>query len=153
MKFNFRLQKVLEQRKILENLAKAELSEAMVILNQSTDLLQHLVDEKKKARVKSFTTETNSVLMDELKTSILSQASRFQILQDIRIEKQKKVVEENEKVVESLREILKNKAIDYKIIEKVKSKKIEEFIRDLIKLEQKESDDVNVSRILMGNKK
>ncbi|MBL7545588.1 MAG: flagellar export protein FliJ [Bdellovibrionaceae bacterium] len=153
MKFNFRMQKVLEHRKVQEDLAKTDFQLALVRLNAEIEILQSMVDQKKKARVKSFEVETNPLVTSTLQNAILEESSRFQVLQDVRIEKQKAVIAEWEKEVESKREILKSKAIDYKIIEKVKDKKKQQFLEEESKKEQKENDEISILRHASRNKK
>lgn len=153
MKFNFRMQKVLEHRKIQEDLAKTDFQLALAKLNSEIEYLQSLVDQKKKARVKSFELEINASVPNALQNSILSDSNQFQKLQDVRIANQKLVVEENEKEVESKREILKTKAIEYKIIEKVKEKKKQQFVDEANKSEQKENDEISILRFSSRNKK
>ena len=147
------MQKVLEHRKIQEDLAKTDFQLALAKLNSEIEYLQSLVDQKKKARVKSFELEIDLSIPNALQNSILSDSNRFQKLQDVRIANQKLVVEENEKEVESKREILKTKAIEYKIIEKVKEKKKQQFIDDANKSEQKENDEISILRFSSRNKK
>ena len=147
------MQKVLEHRKIQEDLAKTDFQLALAKLNSEIEYLQSLVDQKKKARVKSFEFEIDLSIPNALQNSILSDSNRFQKLQDVRIANQKLVVEENEKEVESKREILKTKAIEYKIIEKVKEKKKQQFIDDANKSEQKENDEISILRFSSRNKK
>ncbi len=147
------MQKVLEHRKIQEDLAKTDFQLALAKLNSEIEYLQSLVDQKKKARVKSFELEINASVPNALQNSILSDSNQFQKLQDVRIANQKLVVEENEKEVESKREILKTKAIEYKIIEKVKEKKKQQFVDEANKSEQKENDEISILRFSSRNKK
>ncbi len=153
MKFNFRMQKVLEHRKVQENLAKTDFQVAQSRLNEEVEKLQNMIDQKKKARVKSFELETGFDVPNSLRNGILEESSRFQKLQDVRIEKQREIIAEWEKEVESKREILKTKAIEYKIIEKVKDKKKQQFIDDANKKEQNENDEISILRFASRNKK
>ena len=153
MKFNFRMQKVLEHRKVQEDLAKTDFQLALAKLNSEIEYLQSLVDQKKKARVTSFEIEISTGVPSALKNGILSDSSQFQGLQDVRIERQKAVVSLCEKEVESKREILKTIAIEYKIIEKVKEKKKQQSVDDANKSEQKENDEISILRFSSRNKK
>ncbi len=147
------MQKVLEHRKVQEDLAKADFQFSLSRLNTEIEYLQELVDQKKKARIKSFEIEKSGNVPSPLRNGILEESSRFQNLQDVRIENQKLVIAEIEKEVESKREILKTKAIEYKIIEKVKDKKKQQFIEDANKSEQKENDEISILRFSSRNKK
>ena len=153
MKFNFRMQKVLEHRKIQEDLAKTEFQLSLARLNSEIEYLQQLIDQKKKARVKSFEVEKSEDVPNSLRNTILADSSQFQKLQDVRIENQRLVVVEQEKEVESYREILKTKAIDYKIIDKFKEKKKQQFVEEANKSEQKENDEISILRFSSRNKK
>lgn len=147
------MQKVLEHRKVQEDLAKTDFQVSLAKLNTAVELLQSLIDQKKKARIKSYELETGNGVPSALQNGILSESSRFLKLQDVRIENQKLVVGEIEKEVESKREFLKSKAIEYKIIEKVKEKKKQQFVDDFNKAEQKENDEISILRYSGKNKK
>lgn len=147
------MQKVLEHRKVQEDLAKTDFQLALAKLNSEIERLQSLIDQKKKARVNSFELEIDLTSPNTLKNSILAESSRFQKLQDVRIEQQKRTIVECEKEVESKREILKNKAIEYKIIEKVKEKKKQQFVDEENRSEQKENDEISILRFSSRNKK
>ncbi|MBL7556306.1 MAG: flagellar export protein FliJ [Bdellovibrionaceae bacterium] len=153
MKFNFRMQKVLEHRKVQENLAKTDFQVAQSRLNEEVEKLQNMIDQKKKARVKSFELETGVDVPNSLRNGILEESSRFQKLQDVRIGKQREIIAEWEKEVESKREVLKTKAIEYKILEKVKDKKKQQFIDEANKKEQNENDEISILRFASRNKK
>jgi flagellar FliJ protein len=147
------MQKVLEHRKVQEDLAKTDFQASLAKLNTEIEFLQSLIDQKKKARVKSFELEVSDEVPSALKNGILAESSQFQKLQDVRIETQKNVVTECEKEVESKREILKTKAIEYKIIEKVKEKKKQQFVDEANRSEQKENDEISILRFSSRNKK
>lgn len=147
------MQKVLEHRKVQEDLAKTDFQMALVHLNNEVEKLQNMIDQKKKARIKSFEVEKGDAVPNSLQNGILEESSRFQKLQDVRIEKQKEIIAEWEKEVESKREILKSKAIDYKIIEKFKDKKKQQFVDEHNKNEQKENDEISILRFASRNKK
>lgn len=138
MKFKFKLDKVLRHRKILEDLAQKDFQEAMAELNKQNEVLEQLRQAKSDARSRSYEqqSQTGGQVLESLK-----QIHDFIILQDIRIEKQLQKIEECEKVVESRREILRQKAIDTKIIKKLEEKKKQQFTEEQQRLEQKEMDD------------
>jgi flagellar FliJ protein len=138
MKFKFNLDKVLRHRKILEDLAQKEFQEASAELNREVQFLEQLRDAKTEARDRAYSqqSQTGGQVLESLK-----QIHDFIILQDIRIEKQIQVIAQHEKVVESRREILRQKAIDTKIIRKLEQKKKEQFVEEQYRLEQKEMDD------------
>ncbi|MCK6598522.1 MAG: flagellar export protein FliJ [Bdellovibrionaceae bacterium] len=154
MKFKFRMQKVLEHRKTLENIAKADLESSQAKLNKEIEILQDMIDLKKRSRLLTYEAQVDTVQSTASeKKFIFSQADSFQGLQDIRIEKQKEIIKILEKEVESKREILKNRAIEYKIIDKFKEKKMEQFKDELKKKEQSEIDEIVVLRQALGRSK
>jgi flagellar FliJ protein len=153
MKFKFRMQKVLEHRKTLEDIAKSDLEDAVHRYNAEVEKLQKMIDDKKQSRVVTFDYQTDQQTSGIEKKFIFAQADSFQKLQDIRIEKQKEVVKVLEKEVESKRDFLKIKAIDYKIIDKFKDNKREQFKDELKKKEQNENDEIVILRHVSGSKK
>lgn len=153
MKFKFRMQKVLEHRKTLEDIAKSDFEKSQQVLNSEIEKLQKMIDDKRHSRVVAYDTQISDKSTGAEKKFILTQAEDFQKLQDIRIERQKQAVQIAEKEVEAKREILKNKAIDYKIIDKFKENKKEQFKEEVKKKEQSEVDEIVTLRYAAGNKK
>ncbi|GIL17633.1 MAG: hypothetical protein BroJett040_13840 [Oligoflexia bacterium] len=147
MKFKFSFQNVLKHRKILEDLAQRDFQEAQSRLYEEKNRLEKMKEEIYLARERAF-----AKTQEGGKTSpFLSQAYDFMSGQDIRIENQQIKIQECEKIVEELREILRQKAIDYKIIEGLRDKKKEEFATEQRKLEQKKADDLNMMRFRPDN--
>ncbi len=138
MKFKFKLEKVLVHRKILENIAQKDFQEAQAACNLQIDVLNRLKLEKSDARKKAFSdqSQTGGQVLESLK-----QVHDFIQLQDIRIENQIKTIAECEKLVEARREVLRQKAMDTKIIEKLKEKKKQQYLEEERIGEQKELDD------------
>jgi flagellar FliJ protein len=66
--------------------------------------------------------------------------------QDIRIQRQRQNVQAAEKLVEEKREVLRQAALEYKIMEKMREKKFEEYKQDRLAREQKEMDEQNILR-------
>jgi len=142
MKFKFSLQKVLQHRKILEDLAQREFQEAIVELNKQTAKMNEMKDAVAAARDQAFRRQSEGG-----KTSpALVQVDDFIRGQDIRMEAQKKKIIECESLVENVREILRQKAIDYKIIEELKEKQFKDYKIERRKREQKVVDDINLMR-------
>jgi len=142
MKFKFSLQKVLQHRKILEDLAQREFQEAVAELNKQTAKMNEMKDAVAAARDQAFRRQSEGG-----KTSpALVQVDDFIRGQDIRMELQKKKIIECESLVENLREILRQKAIDYKIIEELKEKQFKDYKIERRKREQKLVDDINLMR-------
>lgn len=142
MKFKFAFETVLKHRKILEDLAQRDFQEALSRLNDEKNKLEQMREEIYIARDRAFEKSQQGG-----KTSpFLSQVDEFMKGQDIRIENQQLKIQECEKIVEELREILRQKAIDYKIIEGLKDKKRDEFVIEQRKIDQKRTDDLNIMR-------
>ncbi len=141
-KFKFPLQKVMQHRKTVEDLAQRDFEEAMSEYNRQLNKLEQMEQAKKDARLHAFG--------DQYKAGKASpgliQVGDFLKGQDIRIEKQKERIKECESLVEKLREILRQRAIEYKIIEELKDRQRKEFKIEQNKKEQKRVDESNVMR-------
>ncbi|MFN8791818.1 MAG: flagellar export protein FliJ, partial [Bdellovibrionales bacterium] len=87
----------------------------------------------------TLVSQTGGQVMESLK-----QIQDFIVLQDIRIEQENKKLAEIGKLVEAKREVLQQKARDKKILERLETRKREEFQAEEARREQKEADD-NVS--------
>lgn len=149
MKFKFKLEKVLQHRKNLEDIAQKDFQEAMAALNAEINKLNEMISAVKKARDEAFKFQSEG----GKSSSSLNQVHDFMMGQDLRIERQKEKIKEHESLVENLREILRQRAIDCKIISELKEKKRVEFITEKNKLEQKKSDEQNVMRFGRGEEK
>jgi len=142
MKFKFPLQTVLRYRKTLENLAQRDFQEALGELNFQKSILQEMDEAKAQARQNAFQTQVRGGQA----TASLVQVEDYLKGQDVRLTHQRAKIQEIEKRVEELREILRTKAIDYKIIEGLKDKRQQEFRQEQNKIEQKRTDENNVMR-------
>lgn len=141
-KFNFPLQKVLQHRKIQENLAQADFLKAQEDLNQLLDDLSSLENAKTEARFLRHKNEVEGIQP----VGGLVQVHDFLQGQDLRIKKLKDQILAQETVVENLREILRNKAVEHKIIESFKEKKKQQFKQEYKKYSQKLVDDITLMR-------
>lgn len=146
MKFKFQFQNVLKHRKVLEDLAQREFQEEQALYLAEVAKLERLHQEVRDAHQKAFETQVRGGSAGPA----LSQVHEFLKLQDVRIERQQKKVQEFESRVEKLREILQQKAIDYKMIESLKERKKEEFRKESNQKEQKVADDLSTMRFLRG---
>ena len=142
MKFKFPLQTVLGYRKTLEDIAQRDFQLAMAALQAEIQILEQMEADKKAAREQAFQTQVKG---GAASTSLV-QAADYIKGQDLRLERQKAKIQEFEKRVEELREILRAKAIDYKIIEGLKDRQKEQFRIEQNKLEQKRADEGSVMR-------
>ena len=142
MKFRFPLQKVMQHRKVLEDLAQTDFQVALAALNLEIDKLAQMDDAVIQAREAAF----NKQAAGGKASASLTQVHEFLKGQDIRRERQKEKIKECESLVEKLREILREKAIDYKIMEELKERKKSEWKVQQRKAEQKQADDMTIMR-------
>lgn len=143
MKFKFKLQKVLQHRKVLENLAQAEFAEAQLNLQKAEERLQVMKDEvhASESRRHEILTGRRSAGLMFSPIEELKQIDDFLKGQKIVIERQQQKVQDLQKTVEIRREILRNKAQEVKIIDKLKEKQKAEFISEFEKDEQAQMDE------------
>jgi len=149
MKFKFALQSILRYRKTLEEIAQSEYFEALAEYNRQRQILSDMQEEIVLARERAFQNQTDGGKAGPA----LSQVHDFLKGQDIRIERQRIKIQECEVKVGELQEILRQKAIDYKIIEEMRTRKKEEFRIEKNKLEQKKVDDLNIMRFKTEDQK
>jgi flagellar FliJ protein len=133
----------------VENLAQRDFQEVLAELAKQRQILSDMQEQVTLARQGRYHKQVEGG-----KTApALSQVDDFIKGQDIRMDLQRAKIQECEKRVEELREILRLKAIDYKIIEGLKDRKSEEFKIEQKKLEQKQTDDMNTMRFRPEGKK
>lgn len=142
MKFKFPLQNVVKHRKIVEDLAQKDFLEAQAELNIEISKLEKMQQDLHDSHLR----------MGQLQMTgghqgpALSQIHEFKKGQDVRIARQQHKIQEMEKLVEEKREILRQAALDYKIIEKLREKKFEEYKHERILTEQHEADEQSILR-------
>ena len=149
MKFKFPLQKVLEHRKVLEDIAQKDLQEVVAILVEAKNLLISLQDQRRSAFDSAFQAQHSK---SGQTSEQLKQINGFIVGQKVHIERQKAKIQEIENRVEELREILREKAVDYKIIERLRERKKTEFNEEVAKKDQKEMDEIAILRKAHGNR-
>lgn len=143
MPFRFPLQKVLEHRKTLEDLAQREFQQAQAELQARLGELGRLREALLDSTFEAGRVQTSG---SSSATSSLKQIHEFQVLQRKKIEHQEAKVREAENLVEEKREILRQKAVDHKIMERLKERRFEEYRAEARDREQKESDETSVLR-------
>jgi flagellar FliJ protein len=142
MRFKFSLEKVLNHRKIQEDLAQKEFLDAQINLNKEIDKKLVLIEQKEN----SIKQRRQSIQSNQSWVSEVEQINLFLIGQDIRISQQNQRLLEFEKIVEEKREILRKAMIEVKIMDKLKEKKYEEFKKSELTKEQNELDELSVLR-------
>jgi flagellar FliJ protein len=145
-KFRFKLEKVLQHRKVLEDMAQRDLEEAVAQLISLENQVQKYHESITTARETAYQIQTQGGNPGPA----LSQIDSFIKGQEVRIERENIKIKEQQSLVENLREILRQKAIDYKILEELREKKKQEFVKEQNRLEQKENDEMNSMRFGRG---
>lgn len=138
MKFKFGLEKVLSHRKIQEDLAQRDFQEILGILNRQKEELVEFLRSIQQARQ---SVESSPGLIERVK-----QIHEFIKLQDIRVANQEIKIQETEKLVELKQEVLRQKAMDKKIIERLKEKQKKAFDAEQVRVLQKELDELVTMR-------
>ncbi len=141
-RFKFKLEKVLQHRKIQEELARKDFEESARELRSREAVLEKYQLEVVNARDEAFRLQSAG----GAPTLALMSIDDFLKGQEIRIQRQKNSIQEQLVVVENQRDILRQKAIEYKIMEELKEKKLQEFKIELDQKEQKEIDEINTQR-------
>lgn len=142
MKFKFPLQSVVRHRQIKEDLAERDFMEAQAALNAEISKLEKMQQDRHDAYIRMGALQQ----LGGAQGPALAQISEFKKGQDIRIGRQQMKVQEAQNLVEEKREILRQAALEYKIIDKLRDKKFEEYKADRLRAEQKEMDEQSVLR-------
>lgn len=142
MKFKFSMQKVLEHRKIQESLAQKDFQEAAHAYEVESVRLHKMNEQVTQAHAMAG----SRVTQGGSPGATLTQIDEFLRGQKIIIRKQEQIVEEAAKLVEAKREILRQAALDYKIMERMREKKFEEYKKERLAIEQKENDEQSILR-------
>lgn len=141
-RFRFPLDNVIKVRKTAEELAQRDFQVAQGLLHEAIQELEAMKDSKSQAFHRRHSVEVEGGAA----TPALTQIQEFLAGQDIRIARQKEKIQKIETEVERLREILREKAIDLKIIEKLKEKRLAEFKEEQTRREEKQADDQTTTR-------
>ena len=142
MKFKFPLQKVMDHRKVKESLAQKDFQDAVNILNEQQAILDKMNRDVQEAHARAGTLAQ----MGGAQGPALSQINDFLNGQKLRIAHQVQKVQQVEKLVEAKRELLRQAALDYKIMEKMRENKFEEYKAERIAQDQKEMDEQAILR-------
>lgn len=144
--FRFNLENVLNVRRTAENMAQRDFQLAQAALQDEIDRLQRMFDEKTQA----FQQRHSLASGESAAIAGLGQIQDFLVGQEILIKRQQAKIQEYETQVERLREILRERAIETKMIEKLKEKRREEFVQERNRREVKEADDQATVRFRFG---
>ena len=149
MKFKFPLQTVVRHRKIIEDLAQKDFMEAQANLNVEIQKLEKMQSDLHESHLRTGDLQKAGGQQGPA----LIQIHEFKKGQDVRIERQRYKIQEFEKIVEDKREILRQAALEYKIIEKFKEKKFEEYKFNRNIEEQNEADEQSILRFGRNSEK
>ena len=142
MKFKFSLEKVLKHRILQMDLARRDFITAQNVLDAAIATRDNMIAEKQK----------NILHRSEIvgaKTGWQEEAAQINLYlsgQDLRIARQNESLKKLEKEVESYREILLKALTEAKMMERLKEKKKEEFIKTYFENETKELDEISTLR-------
>lgn len=141
-KFKFKLEKVLMQKNIAADIAQKDFGEAMAARNMEEQKLHEMID------LKNRTLEDRSKIVESRTdwASDVNQINEFLQGQDLRIKNQHLRLQRAENLVESRREILRQKVSEVKILEKLREKQKLQYEADVARMEQAEVDEVAVLR-------
>jgi flagellar FliJ protein len=147
MAFQFKLEKILQHRKNLENLARKDYLEAIAKHNEEKTKLDNYYKSIDSARENACEIQSKGGTHS---AEVLCQIHDFIKGTEILIERQKLVVRNSAKIVEDKQELLREASIEYKMIERLKEKKKNEYRMDMKKLEEKRMNDMNSIRFKLG---
>lgn len=147
-KFRFGLEKVLNYRETLKTLAERDLQAGEAYLSEEISSLEQMQAKRHEAFESRYQRQVQGGVLSEA----LTQVHEFIKGQDLRIETQRKKIQEIEKQVEVLREALRQRAVDTKIMEGLRDRKRREFVTEQNKIEQKRADDLTSTRFGKRNR-
>jgi flagellar protein FliJ len=147
MKFKFKLEVLLKQRQIQVDADKKNFADKQNEFYQQEEVLFEMILAKKKAMQ-----DRSKEVVHKLNWQVnVHQLNEFISGQDLRIENQNKRLRTIEKEVEILRQILLKSITEARMVEKLKEKKKDEFIKNMNYEEQKELDEIVSLRYESGN--
>ncbi len=141
-KFKFNLAKVLTQRQIIADAAQRSFVEAQAAHSAEMTKLNEMIEIKNRSLEERATLIQNS---SDWVNSV-AQINNFIIGQDLRIKNQNLRLQELENLVESRREILREKVSEVKILERLEEKQKQAYMSQTAKEEQAELDELSVLR-------
>ncbi len=142
MKFKFTLEKVLRHRNLQVDLARRDFVQAQNNLTDAENIRDNMILEKQKNMVyRSELVQSNTSWQDQVQ-----QINVYLSGQDLRIVRQSESLKKLEKEVESYREILLKALTEAKMMERLKEKKKDEFIKTFNDNERKELEEIATLR-------
>ncbi len=142
MRFRFRLEKLLDARRIQQELAQKDFAEALHELRIHENKIQEMQELEKN----SYQQLGQALQQGGQQTSVMQNIAFFQRGLKLSMANIQKQIEGLQSVVEEKREVLREKMIEYKMIEKLKEKKFQQFLHEAKRSEQKDIDEISVLR-------
>lgn len=136
-RFQFRLQALLNYKKHLEEMARQEMAKAVAQVNECEQQIQTLIRDRKEA---ALTLEKR--VAEGMSSGEFKRYHGFLQVLDQMVVEQKKQKFRLEKALEEKRSILTKRTIDKRAMERLKEKRAEEYVREMLKEEQKVLDEV-----------
>lgn len=140
-RFNFKLENVLKYRTTLENLAKNAYQEALRLLNREKDFLLNLQNTKKEL-TRAYNIKAGTIVHPETLTFIARYTTQLIQL----IERQKQIIAENERITKEKFDEWNQKRKDAEVIERLKEKKWQAYLREADKQDQKFQDEIFIAK-------
>lgn len=141
-KFKFNLAKVLVQRQIVADAAQRSFAEAQAARDAEISKLNEMINTKKR----SLEERASLIQSSSDWVNSVAQINNFIIGQDLRIKNQNLRLQESENLVESRREILRERVSEVRILERLEEKKKQAYMSEAAKEEQTELDELSVLR-------
>ncbi|MEI7973547.1 MAG: flagellar FliJ family protein [Bdellovibrio sp.] len=141
-KFRFPLETLKMQRRILQDLSQKDYQEGLGRLKSEQSRKEKMRTDVLESLRRTFEDQHEK----QGSPLRLQLGSEFVHLQDLRMKNQDAVIAQTQAEVETLQEILRRRAIDHKIIERLKEKQKEEHRKEVEKIRQKNIDDINTMR-------
>ncbi len=142
MRFRFRLETVMRQRRVEKDIAQREFSEAQDHFQKQLQKIKKMYKQIDDARVTAQLLEKKG----GRHASQLVQTEEFIVGQNILIQKERERARELMAIADEKLEILTEKLRAFKILEKLKEKKREEFRKEHNRRIDKQLDDLMVMR-------
>jgi flagellar FliJ protein len=144
-RFRFRLEALLNYRKLQTDQAQAELGRATVEWQNQLALLAALFDKNEKIEDFLRNIQQTSIIVDDL----ISCHEYRQLLKN-KIDQQKETVRIAEQYCEECRQCLVESLKRQKLVEKIREKRWTQFTEELLRQEQKELDEIGLQLHVRG---
>lgn len=145
MKFKFSLEKVLTHRRRLEDEARRDWMLAQAKTQEAIRRLEALYLELDEARSRQIQTRQGSSILGQA-AATLQAMDQFLDGQRVRIERQRVQVRELKSEEERFQDVLAQRAQERRALEKLRERRLQEFIARIERAERLEVEDLSVMR-------